>query len=74
LGNTVQAVDHMTKAAQMDPNNRTYVQLLQQFRQAGRTYEQNARGFDMQAMELQKLCLGLCAAQFLCGPCMYIRC
>jgi molecular chaperone DnaJ len=74
LGNSVQAVDHMTRAAQMEPNNRTYVQLLQQFRRAGQTYETNARGFDMQAMNLQKLCLGLCAIQFFCGPCTYVRC
>jgi molecular chaperone DnaJ len=74
LGNSVQAVDHMTRAARMDPNNRTYVQLLQQFRRAGQTYERNARGFDMQAMAMQKLCLGLCAAQFLCGPCLRIGC
>lgn len=74
LGNHVQAVDHMTRAAQMEPNNQTYVQLLQQFRRAGQTYETNARGFDMQAQDLQKLCLGLCAAQFLCGSCSFIRC
>jgi molecular chaperone DnaJ len=74
LGNSVQAVDHMTRAAQMEPNNRTYVQLLQQFRRAGQTYESNARGFDMQAINLQKLCLGLCAIQFFCGPCTYVRC
>jgi molecular chaperone DnaJ len=74
LGNTVQAVDHMTRAAQMEPNNRTYVQLLQQFRRAGQTYEQNAKGFDTGAIELQKICLGLCAAQFLCGPCLRVRC
>jgi molecular chaperone DnaJ len=74
LGNTVQAVDHMTRAAQMEPNNRTYVQLLQQFRRAGQTYEQNAQGFDMRAVNLQRICLGLCAAQFLCGPCTMVRC
>jgi molecular chaperone DnaJ len=74
LGNTVQAVDHMTKAAQMDPNNRTYVQLLQQFRRAGQTYENNAQGFDMRAVELHKLCLGLCAVQLFCGPCTHMRC
>jgi molecular chaperone DnaJ len=75
LGNTVQAADHMTKAAQMEPNNQTYVQLLQQFRRAGQTYEQNARGFDMHIVNMQRLCLGLCMAQFCCGgPCLYVRC
>lgn len=74
LGNSVQAVDHMQKAAQMEPDNHTYIQLLQQFRRAGRTYEQNAQGFDMQAMNIQKLCFGLCAAQFLCNPYACVRC
>lgn len=74
LGNNVQAVDHMTRAAQMEPDNRSYVQLLQQFRSAGQTYENNAKGFDMQVMNLQKICLGLCAAQFCCTPCLRIRC
>lgn len=74
LGNSVQAVDHMQRAAQMDPNNRTYQQLLRQFRQAERTYEDNARGFDMGALNLQKICLGLFAAQFCCSPYSCIRC
>ena len=73
-GNTVQAVDQMQRAVQMDPNNQVYHQLLQQFRQAGQTYERNAQGFDMQAMDIQKLCLGLCAAQFCCGYCGLFRC
>ncbi len=74
LGNSVQAIDHMQRAAQMEPNNRTYVQLLQQFRRAGQTYETNAQGFNMHAMELHKICLGLFAAQFLCGPFSCLRC
>ena len=74
LGNTVQAADHMYKAVQMDPNNQTYHQLLRQFRQAGQTYETNAQGFNMQAINLQKLCLGCCAAQLICGPFGCYRC
>lgn len=69
LGNTVTAADHMQKAVQLDPNNRTYHQLLQRFRKAGQTYQQNARGFDMGAMDMHKLCLGFCAANFLCNYC-----
>lgn len=75
MGNTVQAVDHMQKAVQMDPQNRVYNQCLRQFRQAGQTYEQNARGFDMHALSLHKVCLGLCAANICCGgPFGFIRC
>lgn len=74
LGNSVQAIDHMQKAAQMEPNNSTYVQLLQQYRRAEQVYERNAQGFDMQAVDVRRLCLGLCVAQFLCNPFACIRC
>lgn len=75
LGNSVQAVDHMQKAVQMDPQNRVYNQCLRQFRQAGQTYEANAQGFDMHAMDIHKFCLGLCAANLCCGsPCGFVRC
>lgn len=74
LGNSVQAADHMQKALQLDPNNRSYAQLLQQFRRAGQTYEQHAQGFNTQAMNMQKICFGLLTAQCLCGPCTYFRC
>lgn len=69
MGNTVTAADHMQRAVQLDPNNRMYHQLLQQFRRAGQTYEQNARGFNTGAVDMQKLCLGLCAANFFCTYC-----
>lgn len=74
LGNSVQAMDHIQKAAQMEPDNRMYVQLLQQFRRAGQTYEQHAQGFNMQAVDVSKICLGCFTVQCLCGPCSYIRC
>ena len=74
LGNTVQAIDHMQKAVQMDPNNRTYHQLLQRFRKAEQTYEDNAQGFNMNVLNMQKICFGCMAAQCLCGPFGFIRC
>lgn len=73
-GNSVQAVDHMQKASEMEPNNQTYQQLLRQFRQAERTYETNAEGFDTGALDLHKICLGLFAAQFCCSPFGCLRC
>lgn len=74
LGNQVQALDQIQKAAQMEPQNRTYNQLLRQFRHAGQTYEHNAQGFDMNVLDLQKICFGLCAAQMCCGSFPFIRC
>ena len=67
-GNTVQAVDHMQKACQLEPNNRTYHILLQQFRQSGRTYETNAKGFDMHTTNISQLCCGCLALQLCCMP------
>lgn len=66
LDNTILATEQMQKAVQMDPNNRLYHQLLQQLRNAGQTYERNARGFDMRAMNMQKICFGLCMARMCC--------
>lgn len=75
LGNSVQAIDHMQKAVQMDPQNRVYNQCLRQFRQAGQTYESNAQGFDMHALDIHRLCMGLCAVNMCCGgPFGFIRC
>lgn len=67
LGNTVQAIDQMTRAAQMEPQNRTYAQLLRQFRQAGQTYERQAAGYNMNAIDLNKLCMMCCMMQLCCG-------
>lgn len=74
MGNSVQALDHIQKAARLDPENRTYLQLLQKLRQAGQTYEHHAQGFNMQAVDMQKICCGCLAVQFLCGPFSFIRC
>jgi len=74
LGNTVTATDHMQRAVQMDPNNRMYHQLLQKFRQAGQTYERNAQGYNTHAVDLHKICLGVCASQMLCGFFRFFRC
>lgn len=74
LGNTVLALDHMQKAVQLDPNNRTYHQLLQRYRQSEQRYESNAQGFNMDASIVPKLCMGVCVAQMCCNPYGFLRC
>ena len=74
LGNTVQAMDHIQRAIKLDPNNHSYQQLYRQYRQAEQTYETNAQGFDMGAMQIQKVCMGLCLAQMFCNPFGCLRC
>lgn len=73
-GNMIQAMDHIQRALQMDPNNQTYRQLYQQYRQGGRSYETSAQDFAKGAEQMQKVCLGLCAAQFCCNPFGFMRC
>lgn len=73
-GNTILATEHMQRAVQMDPNNQLYHTLLRQYRQAGQTYEQNARGFNMGAMDPSRLCLSLCFLQMFCPFCRYGIC
>lgn len=67
MGNTMMATEEMQRAVQLDPNNPVYHQLLNRYRQGAQTYQQNAGGFNMAAMNLQRLCWGLCIAQMLCG-------
>lgn len=73
-GNTILATEHMQRAVQMDPNNQLYHTLLRQYRQAGQTYERNARGFDMGAMDPSRLCMTLCFLQMFCPFCRYGIC
>lgn len=68
-GNTIMAMEHIQRAVQMDPNNQLYQTILRQYRQAGQTYENNAQGFNMWAMDPSRLCMNLCLMQMLCGFC-----
>lgn len=75
VGNTVTAIDHMQKAVQLDPNNKTYHKILQQFRRAEQTYEQNAQGYDIDARaRIRKMLCGCMLFQFVCGPFGFCRC
>lgn len=49
LDNYMQARDHMEKAAQMEPKNQMYQQLLLQLRTAGQMREKGAGGFEFNA-------------------------
>jgi len=69
LGNTVTATEHITRAIQMEPDNKVYRMLYQQIYRSGQTYTQNAHGFNMNSSGLDKICMGLCLAQFCCPFC-----
>ena len=69
-GTTIQAVEHMTRACQLDPNNGVYMTLLRQYRQSGQTYQQNAGGYRSTFFDPTSLCYLCCMMQLCCpyGP------
>ena len=70
-GNTMMAQEEMQRASQMEPNNALYHQLLQQYRQAGRSYEQRSQGwgFNMGAMDPTRWCMRICLLNLFCNFC-----
>lgn len=68
-GNSIAAVENMQRAVQLDPNNQLYHTLLRQYRQAGQTYETNARGYNTWAMDPNRLCMSLCLLNMFCNFC-----
>lgn len=68
-GNTMTAQEEMQKAVQMDPNNRVYHLLLQQYRKASQSYERQAQGFNMDAIDPSRICMTFCLANIFCNCC-----
>lgn len=68
-GNSILAVDHMSRACQMAPNNPTYQALLRQYRQSGQTYQQYASGYNTRAADPSRYCMNLCLLNLLCNLC-----
>ena len=68
-GNRVTALEHARKAAQLDPDEPSYQQLLYQLQSGGRAYQQFGRGFDMTGGGVSRLCGALCLSQLLCRFC-----
>lgn len=73
-GNSMQAVEHMTRACQMDPGNQVYAALLRQYRQSGQTYQQNAGGHSTTFFDPTKLCYICCMMQLCCPYSRFICC
>ena len=72
-GNTIQAVEHMTRACQMDPSNGVYQTLLRQYRQSGQTYQHNAGNYRTTFFDPTRLCY-LCCMMQLCCPYSRLLC
>jgi molecular chaperone DnaJ len=74
LENRITALDHIRKAVQMEPGNPEYRRILELVRQGGTIYRERSQGFQTAGIDPMKLCLGFCAAQFLCRFCAFGRC
>ena len=70
LGNQVTALEHIRRAVSMEPNNPTYLEVLNQMENGGDVYRRNAgnfRGFTWGAMPCSSLCLCYLAQYLCCG-------
>ncbi len=73
-GNTIQAVEDMSRACQMDPTNGLYQTLLRQYRQSGQTYQRNAGGYRTTFFDPSRLCYLCCMMQLCCPYSRFICC
>ncbi len=72
LGNAVTALDQIEEALRQDPLNPSYHALRQQIRDGAAAYAQRSGMFGFpNALSLNKVCLGLCVARFLCSFCRF---
>jgi molecular chaperone DnaJ len=69
LGNQVTALEHIRRAVSMEPDNREYLQTLEDIQNGGAAYRRQAgnfRGFTMRTGGLWSLCLCWFAQMFCC--------
>ena len=69
VGNTMTALEEIQRAAQMEPGNPVYQQLLRQYQSAGQSYTQRARGFNMSAADPSRWCMRICLINLACNMC-----
>lgn len=74
IGNRVTALNHAQTAVRMEPGNREYLQLLNQFQQGSDTYRQTGQrqGFNM--MQMGRGLLQILLAQLFCIFCCRYPC
>lgn len=68
-GNVVSASQHIEQAVQMDPGNAEYQSVRQQIVSSRQAYATRSSTFGFPNISMNTLCLGLCAARFLCMCC-----
>lgn len=73
LGNKITAMEFAQRAVQLEPDNEEYQRFLEELQYGGTVYTSYSSGFPAGDWTSGKLCLGLCAAQFLLRFC-FCRC
>ena len=74
LGNKITAMEFAKRAVQLEPDNEEYRRFLDELQHGGTVYSNYSSGFPAgDWITPNKLCLGLCAAQFLLRFC-FCRC
>lgn len=70
-GNTILAIQHAQRAADMEPENETYRELLDELRNPGREYQAYGRDFSAPFLGANRLCGGFLISWLLCMYCNY---
>jgi molecular chaperone DnaJ len=71
VGNKILALEQIQQAVRMEPNNQLYQRELLRLQQSSQSYHQSAKDFSNRMETVQKVCGGLCLANFVCNmaPC-----
>jgi len=69
LGNQVAGLEHARRAAAMEPGNRDYSSLVNQFENGGSWYRQRQYTYGQPYNVGNSLCLKLCVANLICNLC-----
>lgn len=66
LGNSIVALQHARQAAEMEPDNMRYRELLERLENPSSTYTTFGRGYSSPIFSLNKLCIGIILANLFC--------
>ena len=69
LGNNVNALNDISTAVNMEPDNMQYRMLLQRMEGGGTWYQEQQNPFGGMPMDGSDYCMKLCLANMLCGLC-----
>ena len=71
LGNTMTALQHAKTAAQMDPSEPRYQELVDEIENPGRTYTGFGQGYNIPNLSMNRFCVGLILTNLFCMYCRF---